>query len=97
MNETISSITFVLSWFIIIGIISVIIFLFMVKIKGEKVGVGLEKFYPLLLLLFLLLLIPLAITETISEATFSTFFGIIIGVFVTAFKDIVKAIIKSEN
>ena len=97
MNDVISAITFGLSWLIIIGIISTLIYLLVGKKKDEKVGIGLEKFYPLLLFLFLIFLIPLVITGKISEATFSTFFGIIIGVFVTAFKDIVKAITKGEK
>jgi len=60
-------------------------------------GMGLEKLYPLILLVIFIFLVPLLTIGKISESTFSTFLGVIIGAFVTAFKELVERLFKNKK
>jgi hypothetical protein len=89
MNETI---LIVFSMAVIIGVLIIIIFMLL-----GKTGIGLEKLYPLILLIFFVFLIPLIIKNKISESTFATFLGVIIGAFVTAFRDLIEKVLSKKD
>jgi hypothetical protein len=60
-------------------------------------GIGLEKFFPLILIIGLLIIVPLLILGKISESTFATFIGVIIGAVVTAFTKVIDKITSDRK
>jgi hypothetical protein len=58
-----------------------------------KKGMGLEKLFPLILVLLFMFLISLFAIDKISETTFATFTGVILSAFVTTFKDLIKKLL----
>ncbi|MDH4218024.1 MAG: hypothetical protein OEW23_04510 [Candidatus Aminicenantes bacterium] len=54
---------------------------------------GLEKLFPLILVLLFMFLISLFAIDKISETTFATFTGVILSAFVTTFKDLIKKLL----
>ena len=80
---------------IIIVVASILLIIVKILFPGEK-GMGLERLYPFVLLIFGLFLFLALMMKSISEDTFSTLIAVIFGAFVTNFNEVIK-IIKEKR
>jgi len=74
-----------------------ILFFFLLLTLILRKVLGLEKFYPSILLFIVLCLFILIVFKRIDQVTFGTSIGVIVGAFVTAFLDIVKSILGKKE
>ena len=72
--------------------ISILLFVIRVVFPRKDQGFGLEKMYPILLLILALFLYLLLISKSVTENTFSIVIGVIVGSIVTNFSTVIEAI-----